>query len=110
MISNKIKGKIAEYLALLMLLLHGYHPVAVNLRGRHAEVDILAWKRDTLCLIEVKFRRGELDALTAIAPQQKQRLLRQANALSQKHKQCHVRIDGVFLSKQAPYIQIIENI
>ena len=73
-------GLWAENLVACWLFLSGYQILARRLRTPVAEIDILARHRfvDRSCviLVEVKYRRRLEDALEALRPKQKQRLMR----------------------------------
>lgn len=70
----------AERLVSCWLFLLGYQILARRLRTPVAEIDILARHRfvERACLVvfEVKYRRRLQDALQALRPKQKQRLMR----------------------------------
>lgn len=56
--STTARGVRAEGCAALYLTQHGYEILATNYRWRHGEIDIIAREGDTLCFIEVRFRRA----------------------------------------------------
>ncbi|MEM7165693.1 MAG: YraN family protein [Planctomycetota bacterium] len=60
-----------ERLAAWSLRLRGYRILARNLRTPVAEVDLLARKRDTLIVIEVKSRRGRWEGTIGFSQQQR---------------------------------------
>lgn len=51
-------GKLGEELARQWLIDHGYVILHQNWRYSHYEVDIIAWKNDTLHFVEVKLRES----------------------------------------------------
>ena len=58
--SNKIKGKYGEDIAVKYLIKNGYKIVERNYHfSRYGEIDIIALDKDTLCFIEVKTRTTE---------------------------------------------------
>jgi putative endonuclease len=86
------QGRRAEWIAALWLMWRGWRIVAFRHRTRYGEMDLLAQKKDVLAVIEVK-RRATLDeALAAVKPIQRRRLLRAATALAA------ARADGRALS------------
>jgi putative endonuclease len=74
------RGRAAEWLCLWHLRLRGWRIVARGWRCPSGEIDILARRGRVLAVIEVK-SRGELTAAaTALAPRQRRRIARAAEA------------------------------
>ena len=74
------RGRVAEWLCLWHLRLHGWRIVARGWRCPSGEIDILARRRGVLAVIEVK-SRGEIDAAaSALARRQRRRIARAAEA------------------------------
>ena len=74
------RGRLAEWLCLWHLRVHGWRIVARGWRCASGEIDILARRGDMLAVIEVK-SRGEIDvAASALAPRQRRRIARAAEA------------------------------
>src|SRR5438046_10256129 len=74
------RGRLAEWLCLWHLRLRGWHIVARDWRCPSGEIDILARRGKVLAVIEVK-SRGELGvAASALAPRQRRRIVRAAEA------------------------------
>jgi putative endonuclease len=74
------RGRLAEWLCLWHLRLRGWHIVARDWRCPTGEIDILARRGRVLAVIEVK-SRGELAvAASALAPRQRRRIVRAAEA------------------------------
>ena len=74
------RGRAAEWLCLWHLRLHGWHILARGWRCPAGEIDILARRGKVLAVIEVK-SRGELaTAAAALAPRQRRRIERAAEA------------------------------
>ncbi len=103
--NKKRKGNFAEFSARLYLRLKGYQIVEKNYitgRGTTAgEIDIIARKKNTIIFVEVKERKTLEDALYAIKPQQKKRILNAAKFYLAKHpfyQKFDVRFDAVFVS------------
>lgn len=74
------RGHLAEYVAVLYLLLKGYRILALRHRTRIGEIDVIARKGDLIAFVEVKSRREaslSVDAVTA----QSQRRIRAASDL-----------------------------
>ena len=74
------RGRVAEWLCLWHLRLRGWHILARDWRCPAGEIDILARRGRVLAVIEVN-SRGELaTAATALAPRQRRRIARAAEA------------------------------
>jgi putative endonuclease len=74
-------GHRSEWIAAAFLMLRGYQILGFRLKTRAGEIDILARKRRTLAVVEVK-RRATLElALTALKPDQHRRLLAAGRAV-----------------------------
>lgn len=106
---KQFKGTFSEFCAIFYLLLKGYRPIHHSYKGPFAEVDIVAIKHETLCLIEVKYRKTKEKAHTAIHPTQRERLQRQAQDLSGKYGLLHTRLDAVLFFSHWPFIEHVEN-
>lgn len=119
--SNKIKGKYGEDLAVNYLIKNGYAIVERNYRfSRYGEVDIIALDKDVLCFVEVKTRTSNAfgTALEAVTKQKLDKIRKCALFYIQNSK-CRFkryRIDAVsvFLSgdidKKEPEINHIKDI
>ena len=74
------RGRVAEWLCLWHLRLRGWRILARGWHCPSGEIDILARRRGVLAVIEVK-SRGEIDAAaSALAPRQRRRIARAAEA------------------------------
>jgi putative endonuclease len=74
------RGRLAEWLCLWHLRLRGWRIVARGWRCPSGEIDIVARRGRVLAIIEVK-SRGEIGvAATALAPRQRRRIARAAEA------------------------------
>lgn len=74
------RGRFAEALCRSHLRLRGWRIIARGWRCPAGEIDILARRGDVLAVIEVKSRRDFASAVTAIAPRQRRRIGRAAEA------------------------------
>ena len=74
------RGRVAEWLCLWHLRLHGWHIVARGWRCPAGEIDILARRGGVLAVIEVKSRGEIATAASALAPRQRRRIARAAEA------------------------------
>ncbi len=95
------QGRTAEAWAAALLMLKGYQILGFRLRTRAGEIDLLARRGRTLAVVEVK-RRPTLDeALQAMSPQQRERLLRAAHSVVERRpalRQLALRLDLIALA------------
>jgi putative endonuclease len=68
------RGHVSEYLALVHLMLKGYHILGFRLKTPSGEIDIVAVKGQRLAVVEVKQRRTLDEALNSVSPEQQRRL------------------------------------
>ena len=61
------KGRRAELLAALALMLKGYRIAAMRYKTPVGEIDIVARKRDLVAFVEVKARRDLLSGVDAVS-------------------------------------------
>ncbi len=73
---RRSRGRRAELVALLSLMVRGYRPVARNLKTPVGEIDLIMRRGQVLAVIEVKTRGSYADAAEAILPQQQARIRR----------------------------------
>lgn len=95
------QGHRSEWLAAALLMLRGYQILGFRLKTRAGEIDILARRGKTLAVVEVKRRAALALALTALTPQQYDRLLSAGRAVLRQRPSLagHVlRIDMVALA------------
>ena len=73
-------GRAAEDLAAEWLRAHGVRIVARNLHLRHAEIDLVALDRATLCIVEVRARSSDRfgGAAESVDVRKRRRLVRAA--------------------------------
>jgi len=74
------RGRLAEWLCLWHLRLRGWRIVARDWRCPSGEIDILARRGKVLAVIEVKSRGELVAAASALAPRQRRRIVRAAEA------------------------------
>ena len=74
------RGRLAEWMCLWHLRLRGWHIVARDWRCPSGEIDILARRGKVLAVIEVKSRGELVAAASALAPRQRRRIVRAAEA------------------------------
>lgn len=75
-------GRRGEVLAAFWLMLKGYRILGFRLRTPQGEIDLLAYRRGVLAVVEVKRRAGLIEALEAVAPEQRERLRRAGAAIA----------------------------
>lgn len=80
------RGRGAETLAALWLLAKGYRILAQRERTPYGEIDIAAFKRGVLVIVEVKARPRFADGVFAVTPKQRGRLLRAAQDLAKRRR------------------------
>lgn len=69
------RGHIAEWLALIYLILKGYRPLYHRKKSYVGEIDWIFIRGSRIIFIEVKYRHTHIRAKTAISPTQQRRLL-----------------------------------
>ena len=102
---NNRDGYIAEFIARVYMVFHGYRIVAKNIvtgKGTHCgEIDFIACKGRSLVFVEVKKRNSMEDAFYAIKPMQQQRIKNGALAFIKKNPQFRdydLRFDAILVS------------
>lgn len=76
------QGRRAEWVAAIWLMLRGWRIIAFRHRTPYGEIDLLVRKADILAVVEVKRRTTLDEALNAVRPEQRRRLLRAAMAVA----------------------------
>ncbi len=79
------RGRMAERLALALLLLKGYRILERRYKTPVGEIDIIAEKSGAVIFIEVKARQELDDAAASIGGRQRQRIARAAEAFLARH-------------------------
>lgn len=74
----RLSGRRAEVLAAVWLMAKGYRILGFRLASRQGEIDLLAFRRGILAVVEVKRRTSIQAALEAVRPAQRERLRRAA--------------------------------
>jgi putative endonuclease len=91
-------GRAAELRAALWLMAKGYRILALRRRVQGVEIDLLARRGAVLAVVEVKARRTLAEALEAVTPAQRARLLRAGATLAGGGRPLSVRLDLVALA------------
>lgn len=95
------RGRWAETLAFLYLLLKGYRPVVRRMKTPVGELDLVMRRGDVLVVVEVKARPSLAQAAEAIRPRQQQRLARATEWLLAGRPalaELSIRFDAVLVS------------
>ena len=79
-------GRGAEVRAALWLMLHGYRILGFRLKTPQGEIDLLARRGRTLAVVEVKRRSSLAEALEAVSPAQRERLVRAGEAIAARRR------------------------
>lgn len=75
------RGHLAEYIALIHLMLKGYRILGFRLKTPQAEIDLLAQKGRRLAIVEIKSRTTHEDAIESVSAIQQERLWQAGLAL-----------------------------
>ena len=95
------KGRLAESLCALTLMLRGYRIVARRLRSPVGEIDILARRGKTLAIVEVKARATQEAAAESVGGRQRARLIQAARWLiagRPEFADLEIRFDAMLVS------------
>jgi putative endonuclease len=82
-------------------MLKGYRILGFRLRTPQAEIDLLALRGDVVAVVEVKRRRTLEEALDAVTPRQRERLLTAARTIAARRPdlaEAGVRLDLMALA------------
>ncbi|MET0294193.1 MAG: YraN family protein [Phenylobacterium sp.] len=99
--AGRLSGRRGEVIAALWLMLKGYRILGFRLRTPQGEIDLLAWRRGVLAVVEVKKRGGLIEALEAVTPDQRARLRRAGSAIAARRPAltgASVRLDLIALA------------
>ena len=97
-------GLRAEAVACWWLRLKGYRILAQRYRSPYGEADIIAQKKNSLVVVEVKARTHIVEAAAAIQPRQQARFHKAAQAFLAEHPHfCNhmIRFDAMLFSPNA---------
>lgn len=95
------RGLSAESIALGLLLLKGYRPLARRFSASGGEIDLIMRRGSTIAFVEVKARALMDDAMAAIGAQKRRRFSRAVRAWLARHPWAAaktLRADAVFVS------------
>jgi putative endonuclease len=97
----RLSGRKAEVWAAVYLMLKGYRVLGFRLKTAAAEIDLLAYKRNTLAVVEVKQRTDLGTAMEAVSFDQRQRLRRAGRLIAGRRpglEDATVRLDLIALA------------
>ena len=92
----RLSGRRGEVLAAVWLMAKGYRILGFRLAASQGEIDLLAFRRGVLAVIEVKRRRTLEAALEAVRPTQRDRLRRAATQIASRRpalRDAAIRLD-----------------
>jgi putative endonuclease len=95
------RGLSAETVALGLLILKGYRPLARRFSAAGGEIDIIVRRGDAIAFVEVKARGAMDDALSSISAVKRRRFSRAARAWLARHPWAMdktLRADAVFVA------------
>lgn len=107
------RGLWAENIAALYLFFKGYRILAKRYKTPVGELDLVAFKKDTLIVVEVKSRTYMEDALQAITPRAQKRIEKAAQYFLAKRPDfvsCSVRFDVVALGRSKPWVFSLKHL
>lgn len=76
------RGRVAEWATMLFLIAKGYRILGHRLRTPFGEVDIAAWRKGVLVIVEVKARSTYDRGAYAVTPRAQDRIARAASVLA----------------------------
>ena len=78
----ELRGRVAETLAALYLMLKGYRIIAQRARTPYGEIDIAALRGKALVIVEGKTRATEEGGIYAVGARSRRRILRAAQSFA----------------------------
>jgi len=94
----------AEAIALALLVLKGYWPLARRFSAAGGEIDLIVRRGNTIAFVEVKSRSSIEAALTAIDARKRRRFSRAVRAWLSRNAWAvtrTLRVDAVFIGRRA---------
>ncbi len=104
-------GRFAEGLCIWVLRLHGYRILVRDFRTTVGEIDIVARRRNTLAMVEVKARRDLAKAAQSLTRRQRRRITRAAAAflmMNPRYAGLAVRFDLMLVRPWRPPVHLRE--
>ncbi len=111
MISNKYRGMMGEWAACMYLRLKGWQILHRNLKHPLGELDIVARKNESLCVVEVKWRKHG-QKFPSVSLKQQERIKRSFSYFLEhypkRHEITHCHIDLIIITPPC-HIRHIQN-
>jgi putative endonuclease len=95
------RGHLAEWVAMLFLMVKGFRPLARRYAAAGGEIDLIMRRGDLVIFVEVKARAGLDDARIAISARKQRLFARAARAWLSRNRWCagaNLRADAVFVT------------
>lgn len=99
--AHLIRGESAEQQAYNFLIDKGLKPVTRNFRCKHGELDLIMMDKQTLVIVEVRFRKTDKygSAAESVTPSKQARIVAATHVyLAGQKVDCPIRFDVVALS------------
>lgn len=99
--THLLRGESAEQQAHNFLIKQGLKPVERNFRCKHGELDLIMTDKQTLVIVEVRFRKSDRygSAVESVTPSKQSRIIAATQFyLSTRKTDCPIRFDVIALS------------
>lgn len=104
---SKSKGNIGEEKAVAFLKEKGYKVVTRNFYSRYGEIDIITFKDETFCFVEVKSGEG-FEPVYNITPSKLKKFIKTVNIYLKKEKiTSPYRIDAIIVTDTIDHLKNI---
>ena len=98
---NRRFGIIAEWVCIITLFLKFYKILARRYKTNWGEIDIIAYKNNTVIAVEVKARKSLFEAKIAVTEKQMNRILKALKVFVSNNREfskCKKRVDAMFIA------------
>ena len=105
------RGRRAEWLALGLLMLKGYRPLAMRVSASGGEIDLIVRRGGTIAFVEVKARATLIEAQNAIGRVKRQRFSRAVRSWIARHPfagSLTLRADAVFIGGRGWPVHLVD--
>jgi len=106
-------GRWGERAAARYLVRRGWTVVARRWRGGGGEIDLIAYRRGTLAVCEVKVRPDDAQVHSPVAASQRARIVRAAEAFLVRHPHLRnhtVRLDLLTVRRRGPWARVRHHV